>query len=224
VRARLNILCALRLFGCASLLLAAVCAASPKWRQAAWSVEESSAPHFDSFIPATRCSCTAPCKEQAGNRESSSAPLFYIHRLVLRSCNRSGHRAPLSLRHGRACPGHPRLRRRIKKRRGCPAAQTSLRSLRKLDCVAGHDDVCRRLTRMPISRPVAELRSSPLFTFQTAHLVPAAHFLRPGFCLFASPSPYRGVAERRETFGCSGTRWTRHDAACQAPSEAPCVP
>jgi hypothetical protein len=97
VRARLNILCALRLFGCASLLLAAVCAASPKWRQAAWSVEESSAPHFDSFIPATRCSCTAPCKEQAGNRESSSAPLFYIHRLVLRSCNRSGHRAPLSL-------------------------------------------------------------------------------------------------------------------------------
>jgi hypothetical protein len=38
----------------------------------------------------------------------------------------------------------------------------------------------------------------------------------PGLCIFASPSPYRGVAERRETFGCSGTRWTRHDAACQA--------
>jgi hypothetical protein len=28
---------------------------------------------------------------------------------------------------------------RKKERRGCPAAQTSLRSLRKLDCVAGHD-------------------------------------------------------------------------------------
>jgi hypothetical protein len=27
-----------------------------------------------------------------------------------------------------------------KTRRGCPAAQTSLRSLRKLDCVAGHDE------------------------------------------------------------------------------------
>src|SRR5262249_41880988 len=27
-----------------------------------------------------------------------------------------------------------------KERRGCPAAQTSLRSLRKLDCVAGHDE------------------------------------------------------------------------------------
>jgi hypothetical protein len=25
-------------------------------------------------------------------------------------------------------------------RRGCPAPQTSVRSLRKLDCVAGHDD------------------------------------------------------------------------------------
>jgi hypothetical protein len=32
-------------------------------------------------------------------------------------------------------------------------------------------------------------------------------FLRPGFCLLASPSPDRGVAERRETFGRSGARW-----------------
>jgi hypothetical protein len=46
-----------------------------------------------------------------------------------------------------------------------------------------------------------------LFTCQTAYLVPAAQFLRPGFCILASPSPDRGVAERRETFGCSGTRW-----------------
>jgi uncharacterized membrane protein YtjA (UPF0391 family) len=35
-------------------------------------------------------------------------------------------------------------------RRGCPAAQTSLRSLRKLDCGAGHDDrcVCVQLSRI----------------------------------------------------------------------------
>jgi hypothetical protein len=36
----------------------------------------------------------------------------------------------------------------LKERRGCPAPQTSLRSLRKLDCVAGHDgDVLRQLDR-----------------------------------------------------------------------------
>src|SRR5271166_1057103 len=35
----------------------------------------------------------------------------------------------------------------IKERRGCPAPQTSLRSLRKLDCVAGHDErgLCPRV-------------------------------------------------------------------------------
>src|SRR5216683_3335296 len=32
-----------------------------------------------------------------------------------------------------------------------------------------------------------------LFTFQTAHLVPAARFPRPGFCTFASLTPNRGV-------------------------------
>src|SRR5947209_3282713 len=32
-----------------------------------------------------------------------------------------------------------------------------------------------------------------LFTFQTAHLVPAARFLRPGFCIVASLTPNRGV-------------------------------
>ncbi len=32
-----------------------------------------------------------------------------------------------------------------------------------------------------------------VFTFQTAHLVPAARFPRPGFCTFASLTPNRGV-------------------------------
>jgi hypothetical protein len=40
-------------------------------------------------MPATRCSCIAPCKEQAGNREPSSAPFSYSRRLVLRSHKRS---------------------------------------------------------------------------------------------------------------------------------------
>jgi hypothetical protein len=48
---------------------------------------------------------------------------------------------------------------------------------------------------------------SPSSRCQTAHLVPAAHFcarvLQPCFT-----DPERGVAERRETFGCvRGTRW-----------------
>jgi hypothetical protein len=38
--------------------------------------------------------------------------------------------------------------------------------------------------------------------FQTAHLIPAAHFLRPGLCTFASLTRIEGWAERRETFGC----------------------
>jgi hypothetical protein len=42
----------------------------------------SSAPGFDSRIAGTRCGCTALCKEQAGNREHSSAPFSYIPRLV----------------------------------------------------------------------------------------------------------------------------------------------
>ena len=50
--------------------------------------------------------------------------------------------------------------------------------------------------------------------FQTAHLVPAARFLRPG-CASLLRQPNRGMAERRETFGCSGTR-----EACPHASDA----
>jgi hypothetical protein len=46
-----------------------------------------------------------------------------------------------------------------KVRRGCPAAQTSLRSLRELDCVAGHDEY-----------------------WVMAGLDPAIHLLRKDFC------------------------------------------
>src|SRR5262249_1109229 len=54
-------------------------------------------------------------------------------------------------------------------------------------------------------------------------LVPAAR-LRPGFASLLHSPRIEGWAERRETFGCSGTRRARHNAAYQAPSEAPCVP
>jgi hypothetical protein len=52
-----------------------------------------------------------------------------------------------------------------------------------------------------------------------------ARIAASGLCLFASLTPGEGWAERRETFGCSAEhRWARSNVACQAPSEAPCVP
>src|SRR5262249_32817058 len=48
--------------------------------------------------------------------------------------------------------------------------------------------------------------------------------LRPGFASLLHSPRIEGWAERRETFGCNGTRGAYHDAIRQAPSEAPCVP
>jgi hypothetical protein len=75
--------------------------------------------------------------------------------------------------------------------------------------------------------PLANARAAPrpghaiasdalvaLFTFQTAHLVPAARFLRPGFATLLHSPRIEGWAERRETFGCvRGTRWACHLAS-----------
>jgi hypothetical protein len=59
----------------------------------------------------------------------------------------------------------------------------------------------------------------------THSLVPAARSCARGFASLLHSPRIEGWAERRETFGCvRSTRWTRHNAACQAPSEAPCVP
>src|SRR5262245_40545489 len=59
--------------------------------------------------------------------------------------------------------------------------------------------------------------------FYTAHLVPAARFFAPEVLPLCFTHPDEGVAERRESYGCSDTRGPAHDAAGQAPSEAPCV-
>src|SRR5258708_34233909 len=57
-----------------------------------------------------------------------------------------------------------------------------------------------------------------LFTFQTAHLVPAARFLRPVFCNFASLTPNRGVGGAPRNVRVLGGTPVRpaHDAAGQA--------
>ena len=74
-----------------------------------------------------------------------------------------------------------------------------------------------------------------LFTFQTAHLVPAAHFCARGLQLrFTHPESRGGrSAEKRSgaaapvgrALGASqDARERAYDAARQAPCEAPCVP
>src|SRR6516162_10962056 len=50
-----------------------------------------------------------------------------------------------------------------------------------------------------------------LFTFQTAHLVPAARFCARGFASLLHSPRIEGWAERRETFGCSAEHpWGLH--------------
>jgi hypothetical protein len=180
-------------------------------------------PHFDSRIRATRCSCTAPCKEQAGNREPSSAPIFYTRTLLLRS-------------------DQPRRLRWVRFAK-CAARAFAPSPL------AGEGTMVFPLTRMGEGFP-SSTHPSPIIargsteqpspargegtvTFteprrvrtttdsisrcQTASLLRSrGAFLRPGFCILASPSPDRGVAERRETFGCSGTRWACAHASRRA--------
>src|SRR5262249_59139330 len=53
----------------------------------------------------------------------------------------------------------------------------------------------------------------PISRCHTAHLVSAAHFLRPGFATSLHSPRIEGWAERRETFGCSGTRGACHLAS-----------
>jgi hypothetical protein len=67
--------------------------------------------------------------------------------------------------------------------------------------------------------------SIPNSRCQTAHLVPAPAFLRPGFASLLHSPPLRGgrSAERRSGAR-RNTRGRAHNAARQAPSEAPCVP
>ena len=74
----------------------------------------------------------------------------------------------------------------------------------------------RNVLRIRAPQDEDSIAFEPSSRCQTAHLVPAARFLRPGFRNFASLTRIEGWAERRETFGCSGTRWACDNAARQA--------
>src|SRR5262249_5588145 len=65
-------------------------------------------------------------------------------------------------------------------------------------------------------------RAGHISRFQTADLVPAARFA-PGFCILASQPRMKGWRSAESRYGCSDTRGPAHDAAGQAPGEAPCV-
>src|SRR5262249_47246355 len=80
-----------------------------------------------------------------------------------------------------------------------------------------------RGSRPSLRAIILTARPSVLFTFQTPDLVPAARFLRPGFCLFASRTPMKGGGAPRDV------RVLRHPWACtigagQGPSEGPWLP
>ena len=95
-------------------------------------------------------------------------------------------------------------------------ARTPVRALRDLPAGA--------LLRMRTAESAARRRT----VFGHSHLtmsnspdllVPAAR-LRPGFCIVASLTRIEGWAERRETFGCSGTRSACHLASKDARERA----
>jgi hypothetical protein len=149
----------------------------------------------------TRSSCTGPCKEQAGNRETEPAIVSHSRRLVLtrvparRSVKRS---VTVRCRPGTVpvCGGPGSAMHR----------STSLRAASH----PGHTSLGRRV------RSLIHFSNSPSRS--------RGAFLRPGFASLLHSPRTEGWAERRETFGCFGTRWAYHDAIRQAPSEAPCVP
>src|SRR5205823_9216138 len=127
-------------------------------------------PRFRFPYPRYPLQLHSSCKEQAGNRDPSYAPILYTHRLVLRAYNGSGHAAPPSpalMLRSRALSVFTRvfhaLWRGASKHEGtrCPILRDGASRLLRM----------RRLTRMRRSRHVAAPRSSPLFTCQTASLL-----------------------------------------------------
>ena len=210
------------------LTLAATSSSRPMQHRRRAATTEIVTPDFDSRIRATRCSCTAPCKEQAGNRDPSYAPILYTHRLVLRAYNGSGHAAPPSpalMLRSRALSVFTRVFHALW--RGASKHEGTRRPI--LRDGASRLLRMRRLTRMRRSRHVAAPRSSPLFTCQTASLlrsrgaISAPGLLHP---CFAKPRSRGGGAPRdvrvqRHPSGRAVSRHTRrlarrlasHDAA-----------
>jgi hypothetical protein len=120
----------------------------------------------------------------------------------------------------------PSALRCVSKHEGHAVAVLILRDARKRVRLCGSACACA-LLRMRTAEPAARrrtVRGHSHLTMSNSLSRSRGAFLRPGFATLLHSPRIEGWAERRETFGCSGTRWAYHDVARQAPSEAPCVP
>src|SRR5262245_28658699 len=99
------------------------------------------------------------------------------------------------------------LPRGVSKHEGTPrpslSFETRARTLHFVERVQHAPHRVRTHARMPSRGSSPNRFLIPNSRCQTALLVPAARFLRPGFCILASLTRIKGWAERRETFGCS---------------------
>ena len=178
---------------------------------------------------ATRCGCKAPCKEQAGNRELSSSPIFYNHRIVLRSARA----LMLRSRAARARSRNPHSSREL---RGVSKHEGALgRSSSSFETRASAFALASP-SRMRAPQDEDEHAFQSCSRCQTAHRVPRRDFCaRAVHLCFANPiegwrSAERRSGARRNTrvawpLGVEDARERACDAGRpQAPSEAPGVP
>jgi hypothetical protein len=201
---------------------------------------------FDFRIGGTRCSCTAPCKEQAGNSKPSSALFFYTRRLVLGSdqacifvCASSRQNAPplpalmlRSIAARRVCKGFNSLAalRCVSKHEGAPDhssssfetryARSSLRNGFRMRAPQDEDE-----HRVPPRLTMSNSQSSSFPRRVFAPGVFASLLRQPESRVGGAP---RDVRVQRHPWGLppcvKDARERAYDAAGQAPSEAPCVP
>ena len=121
-----------------------------------------------------------------------------VHICALAPCGREGQRKKQQARLGEGCSSSEALLAKRPLTQFLPLNHRAALSRKGRGRNNGH----RVCIHIHISR------------FQTAHLLPAARFLRPGFATLASLTRIEGWAERRETFGCvRGTRGTRRPAS-----------
>ena len=127
-------------------------------------------------------------------------------------------RSIAACRERRCCHTRTALRCVSKHEGTRPSPVLILRDARTRVRVCGNTSVCA-LLRMRTS-----IAFQPSSRCQTAHLVPAARFCARGLRLcFTHPEP-RGGRSAESRSGAAAPVGRAHDAARQAPSEAPCVP
>jgi hypothetical protein len=157
---------------------------------------------FAASLGQTRCGCKFPCKEQAGNRDASRAIVFssmgcLSPALMPRSIAAPRERNAFRSREALRC---------VSKHEGARTLVLILRDART------HNRLCTTCSARALLRMRTSIARAPV-TSQNAPLRSRGAFLRPGLCKPLLRSPRTRGAERRETFGCSGTRWACTDAS-----------